>query len=82
MIVCARDFCADAGRDGQPYSKTALWEIALKTCVDIAESASVARQSARAVARAFHVSCARSWSRREEPPNGDLQQIRPRPGQL
>lgn len=82
MIVCASDFCADAGRDGQPYSKTALWEIALKACVEIAENDVEARQSARAIARAIHVSCARSWSRREEPPNGDLQQIRPRPGQL
>jgi hypothetical protein len=52
---CA-DFCAHAGREGQPYPKAALLEIALKACADVAENDSLeARQSARAeaIARAF-----------------------------
>lgn len=56
MIVCASDFCAHAGREGKPYPKAALLEIALKACAEIAEYDSPeARQSARAeaIARAF-----------------------------
>ena len=56
MMVCASDFCAHAGREGQPYPKAALLEIALKACAEIAENNSLeARQSARAeaIARAF-----------------------------
>ncbi|MFZ3179655.1 MAG: tRNA nucleotidyltransferase [Methylocystis silviterrae] len=56
MIVCASDFCAHAGREGQAYPKAALLEIALKACADVTESDSPeARQSARAeaIARAF-----------------------------
>ena len=56
MMVCACDFCAHAGREGQPYPKAALLEIALKACAEVAENDSLeARQSARAeaIARAF-----------------------------
>ncbi|KAF0133671.1 MAG: tRNA nucleotidyltransferase/poly(A) polymerase family protein [Methylocystaceae bacterium] len=55
MIVCASDFCAHEGREGKPYPKAALLEIALKACADIAENDLEARQSARAeaIARAF-----------------------------
>ena len=71
-----------AGACRMRRGKAALREIALKACAEIAETAG-GGQNARAIARAFHVSFARSsWSRCEEPPNCDLQQIRPRPGQL
>ena len=67
-------------------ARAALLEIALRVCADVKENDSLkARQSApaEAIARAFHVSFTRaSWSGCEEPPNGDLQQIRPRPGQM
>ena len=55
MMVCASDFCAHEGREGKPYPKAALLEIALKACADIAENDLEARQSARAeaIARAF-----------------------------
>ncbi len=56
MMVCACDFCAHAGREGQTYPKAALLEIALNACAEIAENDSLeARQSARAeaIARAF-----------------------------
>jgi tRNA nucleotidyltransferase (CCA-adding enzyme) len=56
MMVCACDFSAHPGREGQNYPKAALLEIALKACADVAESGSAeARQSARAeaIARAF-----------------------------
>jgi len=55
MIVCASDFCAHPGREGQNYPKAALLEIALAACADIAENDREARQSARAeaIARAF-----------------------------
>ena len=42
-------FAPHAGREGQPYPKAALLEIALKACAEIAENDSPeARQSARA----------------------------------
>ena len=55
MMVCASDFCAHEGREGKPYPKAALLEIALKACAEIAENDLEARQSARAeaIARAF-----------------------------
>jgi len=60
-IVCASDFFAPdfrahAAREGKPYPKAALLEIALKACAEIAENDSPeARPSARAdaIARAF-----------------------------
>lgn len=54
MMVCASDFCAHAGREGQTYPKAALLEIALNACADVKENGSVeARQSARAEAIAL-----------------------------
>jgi tRNA nucleotidyltransferase (CCA-adding enzyme) len=54
MMVCACDFCAHAGREGQSYPKAALLEIALKACADVTENGSAeARQSARAEAIAL-----------------------------
>jgi len=62
MLVCACDFCAHAGREGQTYPKAALLEIALKACANVTENGSVeARQLARAeaIALAFR---SQSWS--------------------
>ncbi|MBM3578960.1 MAG: tRNA nucleotidyltransferase [Alphaproteobacteria bacterium] len=56
MLVCASDFGAHEGREGQTYPKAALLEMALKACADVAETGSTeARQSARAeaIAKAF-----------------------------
>jgi tRNA nucleotidyltransferase (CCA-adding enzyme) len=56
MMVCACDFGAHPGREGQNYPKAALLEMALKACAGVAESGPAeARQSARAeaIARAF-----------------------------
>lgn len=56
MMVCASDFGAHAGREGQPYPKAALLEIALKACAEVTATGSAeTRQSARAeaIARAF-----------------------------
>jgi tRNA nucleotidyltransferase (CCA-adding enzyme) len=62
MMVCANDFCAHAGREGQSYPKAPLLEIALKACADVKENGSAeARQSARAeaIAKAFR---SQRWS--------------------
>lgn len=56
MSVCTCDFCAYAGRSGQPYAKAALLEIAIQACADIEKTDSLeAARSARAeaIARAF-----------------------------
>ncbi len=56
MMVCACDFCAHAGREGETYPKAVLLEIALAACADVNENGSAeARQTARAeaIARAF-----------------------------
>jgi tRNA nucleotidyltransferase (CCA-adding enzyme) len=54
MMVCASDFCAHEGREGQTYPKAALLEIALAACADVKSSDSQeARQSARAEAIAL-----------------------------
>ena len=51
MIVCASDFCAHEGREGKPYPKAALLEIALKACAEIAENDSWRRARAPAPRR-------------------------------
>ncbi|MBM3553557.1 MAG: tRNA nucleotidyltransferase [Alphaproteobacteria bacterium] len=54
MTVCACDFCAHEGREGQNYPKAALLEIALAACAGVTETGSAeARQSARAEAIAL-----------------------------
>ncbi|MGJ0397541.1 MAG: tRNA nucleotidyltransferase [Methylocystis sp.] len=56
MTVCACDFCAHDGREGQTYPKAALLEIALAACAGVTETGSAeTRQSARAeaIAREF-----------------------------
>ncbi len=54
MMVCACDFCAHEGREGQTYPKAALLEIALKACAEVAATGSPeARQTARAEAIAL-----------------------------
>jgi tRNA nucleotidyltransferase (CCA-adding enzyme) len=54
MMVCACDFSAHPGREGQNYPKAALLEMALKACAGVAETGSAeARQSARAEAIAL-----------------------------
>ncbi len=54
MMVCACDFCAHDGREGQNYPKAALLEIALAACAGVTENGSAeARQSARAEAIAL-----------------------------
>ncbi|MFO1102672.1 MAG: tRNA nucleotidyltransferase [Methylocystis sp.] len=54
MMVCACDFCAHEGREGQTYPKAALLEIALKACAEVTATGSAeARQTARAEAIAL-----------------------------
>ncbi len=63
MTVCACDYCAHEGREGQNYPKAALLEIALAACAGVTETGSVeARQSARAEAIALAFRSER-WSR-------------------